>query len=334
MRSIRYAVSLLVLFGCASTELKDPRYPPRAVYRASPQEEARASCKLGYTARIQTFEQMVELCGNGRLNILAIGDSWFSFPLGNLLGPLRQAINDETKQPHINLLNLSTPGAEATQLLSGVQKHKLIQLLQDHRFRFILFSGGGNDLLGEGDLDRIIRHRPSRERLDPVGYVYRDRLVRKLERIRLAYLELLEIRDAYAPKATVVTHIYDRVKPRDARSHIFRSFGPWLSNIMDRKGIRDQGVQQDISDHILNGLRATIEEAARHDGTQNEPLIVLKTHGMLKPGDERHWQDEIHPTLGAFHCLGQQLVDRMKTVQEFLPSYEATLMDCKLIGIR
>lgn len=88
------------------------------------------------------------------------------------------------------------PGAEAVDMLSGKQKHVLIDVLKWHSqgknrkpVDLLLFSGGGNGIVGEDDFERFLR--PYKSCFTAKQCVRLQRLRRKCKQIKLAYAELL-----------------------------------------------------------------------------------------------------------------------------------------------
>lgn len=269
---------------------------------------------------------MLDECGEGRVNIVAIGDSWLSFVDGNLLFPLRVAMQRSAARPASNLLNLARPGNDANTALSGVIKRDFADVLRyrDYEIHFLLVSGGGNDVLGRNDIDRLLRKPVPPE--DPSAvemYFDQPTLNRKLDGIRLAYEEILDMRESWAPEAIVVTHTYARVKPSGRPASVaFASFqvevdGPWIAPFLEEKGIVDERTQQEVMDYLLGRVNETIRDTLSSHRGGRAPILIVDTLNVsppLEPGNREHWQDEIHPTAMGFDILGQQLIRCMQRV--------------------
>lgn len=306
-------------FGCTSVPARDV---PSPSHPTTPE----AACRVGYTTSTYLFRQMLDACGEGRVNIVAIGDSWFSFIDENLLFPLRVAMQRSRALPASNLLNLARPGNDANTAVSGVIKRDFADVLRyrDYEIRFILLSGGGNDLLGRNDIDRLLR-RPD-PAADPAAaeeYFDQPRLDRKLEGVRMAYEEILDMRETWAPEAIVVTHTYARVKPSGRRARIeIATFdvavdGPWIAPFLEEKGIVDERTQQEVMDYLLGRLNETIRDTLTSHRGARAPIVIVDTQNVsppLEPGNTAHWQDELHPTAMGFEILGQQVIRCMQRV--------------------
>jgi hypothetical protein len=125
-----------------------------------------------------------------RITIVSEGDSWFAYPSKWLIG----------KPPHLishisgwcrgkaNFYTMASNGDEAVDMVSGAQKHQLVDILRWHTkannrkpVDLLLFSGGGNDVVGENDFERFIRpYQP--------GFTARQCL--RIGRLQRAYLRL------------------------------------------------------------------------------------------------------------------------------------------------
>ena len=107
------------------------------------------------TANKREFADMRTWFPN-RVTIVSEGDSWFAYPSKWLVG----------KPPHLvshisgwckgkaNFYTMASNGDEAVDMVSGAQKHQLVDILRWHTrtknrrpVDLLLFSGGGNGLV-------------------------------------------------------------------------------------------------------------------------------------------------------------------------------------------
>ena len=268
------------------------------------------------------------LCRNAphRVGIIAEGDSWFSYPRKYLIaGPdinLVHHLEDVVSgSDAVNLLVRSSNGDEAAAMLAGKQKYSMAKLLETNaeQINIILFSGGGNDLVGRYDMDRLLRsYKPGYSAQDCID---QERLDRKLQRILLAYSELLELRNSYAPEAIVVTHTYDQVRPsnKGARLLKFYKTGPWILPFLEQKGI-PKALHADISKVLLDRLSRSLQELA-NSALAAERFVVVDTQGTLRPGHASDWLNEIHPTASGFKRLFKLIYTAMCSVDSRLPKH-------------
>jgi len=208
------------------------------------------------TKNIEEFKIMCELFPE-RVNIVAEGDSWFAYPpewfISTKPSNIIRHLSSMT-QKKANFLSLASNGDEAVDMLSGKQKHTLIKILRLYEnsdeiepVNILLFSGGGNDLVGDDDFERFIVG-------DATGIenaqdcIEMDKLDRKTTEIALAYEELLDIRDYYTPDTVIITHTYDYPYPSNVGAIFLGGLiktKAWVKRFMDKANI-DEHLQADV----------------------------------------------------------------------------------------
>lgn len=284
----------------------------------------RKALETGITGSRQDFKWLTR--NTRRINMLAEGDSWFAYPRKNILFGKNANILDWVAKSirgkdKANLLRLAGNGDEAVEMLAGSQKRELAETLWEceDRIDLILFSGGGNDVVGKWDMDRLLNFYQN-------GYSARDcindvRFKRKLQQIRLAYEELIELRDDYAPKAIIVTHTYDLLKPSKASARFagINVTGPWIYPYLMEKKIPER-FHQAVVKHLLTELKVMLNELAGLAKNQGK-LIVVNTQGILQPGNGRHWKDEMHPTSSGFKQIARKYYEQLKALEPDLPAF-------------
>ena len=87
--------------------------------------------------------------------ILSEGDSWFDYPLH------KNTVDYIERMGSFSMLRVENNGDELLAILSGKQKNKIRKLLRQYPFELILFSGGGNDIVGEDLLSLLNERKPS-----------------------------------------------------------------------------------------------------------------------------------------------------------------------------
>jgi len=251
-----------------------------------------------------------------RTTILAEGDSWFAYPPdwiikgkpSNLVAHLSRMTKGGA-----NFYCMASNGDEAVDMVSGKQKHELVDELRWHeddpsrtQIDLLLFSGGGNDVVGKNDFERFIR--PFQAGFTAEKCVRLDRLKRKTKQIALAVEELLDIRDHYSPKTIVLTHTYDYPYPSNVGGVFLGGLiktKAWMKRFMDAKGIPDK-LQADIikifMDHMGDNLVALAQKRAG--------LIVVDTRQTLK--GKKAWLNEIHPTSEGFEKIAAKMYGVMQ----------------------
>lgn len=262
-----------------------------------------------------------------RPNIVSEGDSWFAYPRSGPGSGSDMNLIDHIASwahPEVNLLRLASSGDEATAMLSDKQRHKLTSLLaslargsRPRPVDVLLFSGGGNDVVGAWDFERFIK--PHVRGMSAADHFHAGRISRKLKQIELAYRELLDIRNEYSPDTVVITHTYDKVFPSDEGSRFFgiELTKPWVKIYMERKGITDPALQKQIVDILIERIRATLLALPQRSEARQK-LIVVDTVGTLPRRSD--WLNEIHPKQAGFRKVARKLYTAVRTVLPQLPA--------------
>ena len=267
------------------------------------------------------------LCKNtNRVNMIAEGDSWFAYPRKNILIGKNANILDWVaksirEKDRANLLRLAGNGDEAVEMLAGSQKRDLAETFWEceDRIDLILFSGGGNDVVGKWDMDRLLNHYE--HGFSALDCINTSRFKRKLQQIKLAYEELIELRDDYAPSAKIVTHTYDLLKPnkKSAKFAGINVTGPWIYPYLIEKHIPER-YHAAVVRHLLTEMKRMLEELAASSRNQGK-LIVVNTQGTLEPGNGRDWKDEMHPTSSGFKKVARKYYAKLRELEPDLPPF-------------
>jgi len=267
------------------------------------------------TMNINEYKSMCELFPQ-RVNIVAEGDSWFAYPpewfISTEPSNILMYLSSWT-QRRANFLSLASNGDEVIDMLSGSQKHTLIRVLRLYEREpnikpvdLLLFSGGGNDLVGDDDFERfIVRDATGIDNAQDC--IEMDRLDRKTTEIALAYEELLDIRDFYTPNTIVLTHTYDYPYPSDKGAEFLGGLirtKAWVKRFMDKANI-DESLQADVIKICIDTLADKILEVAK----KRDGFVVVDTRGTLKK--RKYWLNEIHPTSKGFKKISKKIYKKM-----------------------
>ena len=273
---------------------------------------ARNLARIRSTRNSREFRQLLRRYP-ARTSIIAEGDSWFAYPpKGILFGRPSNVIAHLRRRERFNLLQLASTGDEAVSMLAGKNKFHLIKLLNRFPVDYLLFSGGGNDLVGRYDFDFFLRRRVSSQ--DWFDYLDHDRLDRRIEQIENAYADLLDFCASYAanPDIRVVTHTYDYVIPDPQGAEflggLFKLHAgkSWLHPFL-RDARVPRRFDRPIVRHLIDRLADCLLDLA---DTNSGRLIVADTRGTLSP--TRGWLNEIHPTSQGFGKIADVLYDAMQ----------------------
>lgn len=266
-------------------------------------ETYRATIATEIEARIQEHRIALQTAGTDRLHLLAEGDSWFDYPVPE--GPMARtdvvAHLAASPAPPPLILSLAHWGDATTQMLGLKQRDRLIKVLKEFHagprpFDAILFSGGGNDVVGD-TFSLWLNDAPSAA-ADPDEAINGPALDAVLGVVRAAYLDLLALRDRYAPGVRVFTHGYDFAPPTNKGVCLV---GPWLFPSLQARGwMADTSPLQlsrgeAIVTTILTRFNAMLNELADRDDAN---LVVVPTQGTLDPASD--WANELHPNRRGF----------------------------------
>jgi len=304
----------------------------------------------------------------GHVNVVTEGDSWFGYPASGLaVGHTGTNIIDHIERSELkpNVLRLEFSGDEAVAIMAQEQRHKLYQVFHGLREKerrkrpgsgvhylptFILFSAGGNDIVGDADLPLLLRdwekvkyqlreaghdvdlgaideHSPAgRSKLEALARacLREKHLHLRIRQIELAHQELIYFRDYFfceqpndpaSLRPWILTHGYDYFVPRDVSSRFFGyKPGPWVIN-----HLRDHHIDErsECGGHPAN---AKLQRAIGRFliDQLNECLDRLEAanpfyHKVETVGllQADEWRDEIHPTKEGFARIANAFIAEM-----------------------
>ena len=259
------------------------------------------------------FSQLIDAYPS-RLNVVAEGDSWFAYPpQGIVFGKPSNVIAHLRNKRRFNLLELSSNGDEAVAMLSGESKLRLMKIIHRYHVHFLLFSGGGNDVVGRYDFDFFLKKKINSN--EPKAYLNHKRLNRRILQIRNAYEDLIDYCNEYSDNKDIkiVTHCYDYAVPDPKGAEFIGglvkidSGRSWMHPYF-----KDKGVPERHRRPIVKYLIDTIAEMLlalekQHKGR----LLVADTRKTLNP--EKDWLNEIHPTSSGFRKIAKVIYEKMET---------------------
>jgi hypothetical protein len=243
------------------------------------------------------------------LNLLADGDSWFDYPLdangrwGSGYDIIAQ-LNSLPSKPFI--LNRAHYGDATTTELGYTRVKKMTDAIRNPAngpFDAILFSGGGDDVVG--DQFCIWLNDAASVQNDPTKALNDARFNAVLGLIKASYSDLVGFRnDELGAEIPIYVHGYDFAIPSGKGVYCF---GPWLKPSLDYCGWTDLNQATQIVRNALTRFGELIQQLAK-DATDN--IIYVPTQGTLAATD---WANELHPTPDGFRKIAakfQTALDR------------------------
>jgi hypothetical protein len=245
------------------------------------------------------------------LRILAEGDSWFEYPLPVTHGD--GVIYQLEKLLGYEIANMAHHGLEVEQMLGLSIRQDIIARLTDPRVRFdaLLFSGGGNDIVGDQFCIWLKDFPP----VPPPDQMLDTTAVNSaLAILEAEYRELLDIRNQFSPQTVILTHAYD-FPPVTGKGVC--GAGPWLKPSLDfaykHLGVANPDPNDEfvVVKTILQMFGAMLKRIAADPAV--DKFVVVPTQGTLTP-DASDWQNEIHPSSAGFVKIAQKFQTALASV--------------------
>jgi hypothetical protein len=244
--------------------------------------------------------------GPNSLNLIAQGDSWFDYPLP-LLAPSDVIAHLRSMPLSPTILSLAHHGEAAEDML-GVRKLKMLKeqledVAHNGAFDAILFSGGGNDLVG--DQFRLWINDSATVDGDSAQALRDNRAADILGVVQAAYEDLVAMRDKIATQENrsipIFVHSYDFAIPSGIG---VCGAGPWI-----KPGLDDRGWSQDDGPSIVKALLLEFDELLNSMAAHAADFIVVPTQGTLSAGQ---WANELHPTPEGFAAITAKFVTALR----------------------
>ena len=241
------------------------------------------------------------------LDLLAIGDSWFDYPVGDAGFPdTNQDIVAQLKSlgnPQPTILSRAVLGQAMTTVMGLKNQTQYAADIADASSWLrgkpdaILVSGGGDDMVG----DQFLIY------LDYFGGKLSTRVQGVIDSIESSYQALFQFRNLHAPGVTIFGHCYDYAIPNGKG---VLGQGPWLKPSLDFAGYNYTDglsiVQNAIDDlfNMLNKLSA--------DSTNNFVLIDTRNTLVRNATQPLGWANEIHPYTEGFSALANKFLQAIR----------------------
>ncbi|GMU64103.1 MAG: hypothetical protein AMXMBFR36_03770 [Acidobacteriota bacterium] len=225
--------------------------------------------------------------------VLSEGDSWFSYSdvIGRLDDPTGQG--NAKAQRKWALLRLEKAGDEVMTILSGAQRSKLRSHLGRWKLDALLFSGGGNDIIGADFYPLLRPYVAGAEAQDLIAF---SRFERRLQQIRDCYRELLDMLSDAGQTAKVFVNSYDYVIP-SPKGGVYlgpiKVAGPWLQPALEERKV-PKPIWADIVRLLIDAFAAAIDQVAAEPRGATR-VIRVETRGVVGT----RFRDEIHPDVSG-----------------------------------
>lgn len=240
--------------------------------------------------------------------LIAEGDSWFDYPLFDVLTELEDEYGYEIESAARHGDTLESMAYSEGQV-EGLRRIIEKELRRGDVIRGVLLSAGGNDLAG-AEFSVLLNHVAS-------GSAYVSESIIKGvidERCRVALMHMLGwigevFREYGAAQVPVFLHGYDYPVP-DGRGFLggFGPLpGPWLAPGFRLKGFDDLDVRIGIMRDIIDRYNEMLASATDQSAFAHVHHVDLR--GTLSSGEDYRdsWANELHPTEDGFKRIAARL---------------------------
>ena len=294
------------------------------------------------------------------VRVLAVGDSWFAYPknllfLDFLFGDRSNLLTNLASpdgSPHLLILSLSNSGELISNMAGIAMKNKdecensvqnkvsipgaivsaMIKAQEINApFEYIILSGGGNDLLIENRIKRILKLVDCRKD-DSYDKCFDINVLKEyIDRVGIAYLKLIELITSNSKfnGVKIITHTYDNFIPMPKGASflaglIQKGHEGWLYPELKNHKM-DDGRGQDFAKRVVCELRNKLLEIER---THSSNFLVVDTVGTFSKAAEtestniskvyesKFWLNEIHPTSEGFKLISNKIDQAIRTDRE------------------
>lgn len=264
-------------------------------------------------ARIAAYRQYLKVrpaTPTSPPRVMADGDSWFDYPGILLTGG--GVINHLKGISGVKILNAAHYGDSVQETL-GVEKRQRIEtLLKKPGFDILLFSGGGNDVVG----DQFCLWLKPNIGGGTASAVDAGRLQEILGVVEDGYRDLIDIRDRCAPDCWIVTHAYDFPQPSDKG---VCGLGPWLKPSLDYRGWKKAADQFAIAKMVLSKFNDRLVALEAEQKAANKKFLHVRTQGTLNPRTD--WANEIHPNAAGFTKIAKAFSTALNGINGAFPKF-------------
>ncbi len=242
----------------------------------------------------------------GKVRIVAEGDSWFDYLPGI-------DILDHLSDMGHAVIKVAKAGDTLENMVYGTlydrnfarrpnPLEQTLALLRSEKARFLLFSGGGNDVSGE-ELEAYLNHKDMN--LGAIRTQYADYVFGTV--IRDAYRNLIDrVRSEVGPDVHIISHGYANPIP-DGRAVInipwgWHFFGPWLRPALTKKNYVDDQERRGIMRDLVSRFNTTLRDMA------DDPALRNRFHYLdLRPliSDDQ-WVNELHLKSSAYGVVAME----------------------------
>ena len=283
-----------------ATEIMERRTAARATRAAAlTRRKSSTIITTEVTHRLKAAVEFAPAAARGALTtagyLVAVGDSWFAYPIHNVLTKLEDNFG-------YNVETTAHNGDPIEAMVSHVgQLDKFARLLDKIKAlgatpHAVLVSGGGDDVAGTefGMLMNNIDLSDSGWNLQVLAGVIDERIATAYRKMFLTVNQLCQA--AFGAPLPIVVHGYDYPVP-DGRGFLGGWGplpGPWLKPGFDEKLFISLPQNTGMMKTLIDRFNAMLQTVAK--GFSNVNYVDLRGTLTNGPGYKAFWANELHPT--------------------------------------
>ncbi|MGX4643865.1 trypsin-like serine peptidase [Massilia sp. SYSU DXS3249] len=291
---------------------------PALVDVAQPLDVVEGAMLMSWASSLSRFRRQEQFKarlarGDRRPVLVSEGDSWFQFPV--LLADVIDNLQDD-----FNVWSVDAAGDTLQNMVHDHAEYLAALRRNAGKARAFLFSGGGNDIIGEDArgvpvIGQILRRfeegRPAEWYLDTPAVEEKFRFVE--ECLRRVFGNVAR----EFPGLPVLCHGYDYAipggAPGDTRRPGWAAVDKWLGKPMrEMLGIQDHALQREIVRVLID--RFNLLQQRLCGGGDPAAAFPNAWHVDLRRRVEGRWADELHPTDDGFGAVAAQVKLRLREV--------------------
>lgn len=224
-----------------------------------------------WIARMRRHSRFERMIADGYAGPIMVseGDSWFQYPI------LLDDTIDHLYEKGFAVRSLDAAGDTLENML---REQEYIEAIRETGASVFLFSAGGNDALGGGNLRAHLRDFDPT--LSPAAH-----LLPSFDQLLDHALAMYEhvLRDVEALSGVVtICHGYDYVIP---------NHGKWLGKPMESRGITDSTIQRGLTAEMIDRFNTRLRKLVSGFGNR---AIHVDARGTVG-NSLNNWHDELHP---------------------------------------
>ena len=241
--------------------------------------------------------------GDRKPVLVSEGDSWFQFPV--LLSDVIDGLSGD-----YNVWSVDSAGDTLQNMVFDSAEYMQALRRNAGNVKAFLFSGGGNDIIGEDGRGRsVITQILKRFQAGQPAAWYIDTpaVEQKLRFVEDCYRRVLDNVAREFPELPVVCHGYDYALPGggpgETRHPNWAAVDKWLGRPMrEELGIDDPTLQRAIVHALIDRLNLLLQRLC--GASYPSGLFKNAWHVDVRGTVGARWADELHPTDDGFAAVG------------------------------